>query len=123
MSSGTGVWLHLRCKTSLHVDRNRGPKRLSAGSFAPKASQFGLNRYLGTLRTERESLTSLPRPFSLCPQKPAASRHSELGELAAFLGRADPWFESIVNTLCPAIHKLAEMVGGPPWESVGGTFS
>ncbi|KAK2496967.1 hypothetical protein MC885_007130, partial [Smutsia gigantea] len=36
-------------------------------------------------------------------------RHSELGELAAFLGRADPWYESIVNTLCPAIHKLAEM--------------
>ncbi|XP_020923525.1 phosphoinositide 3-kinase regulatory subunit 6 isoform X2 [Sus scrofa] len=45
----------------------------------------------------------------LAPEKPAASRHSELGELAAFLGRADPWFESIVNTLCPAIHKLAEM--------------
>ena len=42
----------------------------------------------------------------------AASRRSELGELAAFLGRADPWYESIVNTLCPTIHKLAEMVGG-----------
>nr|XP_058903487.1 phosphoinositide 3-kinase regulatory subunit 6 [Kogia breviceps] len=45
----------------------------------------------------------------LAPEKPTASRHSELGELAAFLGRADPWYESIVNTLCPAIHKLAEM--------------
>ncbi|XP_073654134.1 phosphoinositide 3-kinase regulatory subunit 6 isoform X10 [Tursiops truncatus] len=42
-------------------------------------------------------------------QKPTASRRSELGEVAAFLGRADPWYESIVNTLCPAIHKLAEM--------------
>ncbi|KAB0401787.1 hypothetical protein E2I00_020000 [Balaenoptera physalus] len=41
--------------------------------------------------------------------KPTASRHSELGELAAFLGRADPWYESVVNTLCPAIRKLAEM--------------
>ncbi|XP_057572377.1 phosphoinositide 3-kinase regulatory subunit 6 [Hippopotamus amphibius kiboko] len=45
----------------------------------------------------------------LAPEKPAASRPSELGEVAAFLGRADPWYESIVNTLCPAIHKLAEM--------------
>uniref|UniRef100_G3SYG3 Phosphoinositide-3-kinase regulatory subunit 6 n=1 Tax=Loxodonta africana TaxID=9785 RepID=G3SYG3_LOXAF len=33
----------------------------------------------------------------------------ELGELAAFLGRADRWYQSTVNTLCPAIHKLAEM--------------
>ncbi|XP_060146597.1 phosphoinositide 3-kinase regulatory subunit 6 isoform X6 [Globicephala melas] len=45
----------------------------------------------------------------LASEKPTASRRSELGELAAFLGRADPWYESIVNTLCPAIHKLAEM--------------
>ncbi|ELW53062.1 Phosphoinositide 3-kinase regulatory subunit 6 [Tupaia chinensis] len=37
------------------------------------------------------------------------SRHPELGELATFLGRADPWYESTVNTLCPAIHKLAQM--------------
>lgn len=48
------------------------------------------------------------------------SRHSELGELAAFLGRADPWYESIVNTLCPAIHKLAEMVGGSEGRREGG---
>ncbi|XP_053425979.1 phosphoinositide 3-kinase regulatory subunit 6 isoform X1 [Nycticebus coucang] len=45
----------------------------------------------------------------LAPQEPAASRCLELGELAAFLGRADPWYESTINTLCPAIHKLAEM--------------
>ncbi|XP_044795243.2 phosphoinositide 3-kinase regulatory subunit 6 isoform X3 [Bubalus bubalis] len=45
----------------------------------------------------------------LAPETSAASRRSELGELAAFLGRADPWYESIVNTLCPTIHKLAEM--------------
>uniref|UniRef100_A0A2K6GHV1 Phosphoinositide-3-kinase regulatory subunit 6 n=1 Tax=Propithecus coquereli TaxID=379532 RepID=A0A2K6GHV1_PROCO len=45
----------------------------------------------------------------LAPEEPAASRQPELGELAAFLGRADPWYESTVNTLCPAIHKLAEM--------------
>ncbi|MBZ3888434.1 Phosphoinositide 3-kinase regulatory subunit 6 [Sciurus carolinensis] len=45
----------------------------------------------------------------LAPEEPTASRQPELGELAAFLGRADPWYESTVNTLCPAIHKLAEM--------------
>ncbi|KAL6064946.1 hypothetical protein STEG23_026970 [Scotinomys teguina] len=48
----------------------------------------------------------------LAPQDPEASRKPELGELASFLGRADPWYESTVNTLCPAILKLAEMVGG-----------
>ncbi|EFB18780.1 hypothetical protein PANDA_010049, partial [Ailuropoda melanoleuca] len=46
---------------------------------------------------------------SPCPQEPASCRHSELRELATFLGRADPWYQSTVNTLCPAIHKLAEM--------------
>ncbi|XP_032129535.1 phosphoinositide 3-kinase regulatory subunit 6-like isoform X2 [Sapajus apella] len=46
----------------------------------------------------------------LAPE-PAASRQPELGELAAFLGRVDPWYQSTINTLCPAIHKLAEMVG------------
>ncbi|XP_006863567.1 PREDICTED: phosphoinositide 3-kinase regulatory subunit 6 [Chrysochloris asiatica] len=45
----------------------------------------------------------------LAPEEPTASRQPELGELAAFLGRADPWYQSTVNTLCPAIHKLAEM--------------
>ncbi|GAB1296262.1 Phosphoinositide 3-kinase regulatory subunit 6 [Apodemus speciosus] len=42
-------------------------------------------------------------------QDPEASRKPELGELASFLGRVDPWYESTVNTLCPAILKLAEM--------------
>ncbi|XP_049622237.1 phosphoinositide 3-kinase regulatory subunit 6 [Suncus etruscus] len=43
------------------------------------------------------------------PKKPVAPTNSDLGELAAFLGRADPWYERTINTLCPAIHKLAEM--------------
>lgn len=50
-------------------------------------------------------------PYPPIPQDPEASRKPELGELASFLGRADPWYESTVNTLCPAILKLAEMVG------------
>ncbi|XP_055450265.1 phosphoinositide 3-kinase regulatory subunit 6 [Psammomys obesus] len=45
----------------------------------------------------------------LPPQDPEASRKAELGEMASFLGRADPWYESTINTLCPAILKLAEM--------------
>lgn len=32
-------------------------------------------------------------------------------ELGAYLGRADPWYESNVNTLCHMIPKLATMVG------------
>lgn len=68
---------------------------------------------------ERGPDGSVPSP---CPQKPAASRQPELGELAAFLGRADPWYQNTVNTLCPAIHKLAEMVGAAReggWEGCG----
>ncbi|KAM9209053.1 phosphoinositide 3-kinase regulatory subunit 6 isoform 2-T2 [Dugong dugon] len=42
-------------------------------------------------------------------QEPTASRQPELGELATFLGRVDRWYQNTVNTLCPAIHKLAEM--------------
>ncbi|MXQ89397.1 hypothetical protein E5288_WYG000899 [Bos mutus] len=49
----------------------------------------------------------------LAPETSVASRRSELGELAAFLGRADPWYEGIVNSLCPTIHKLAEMTVDP----------
>ncbi|XP_019521516.1 PREDICTED: phosphoinositide 3-kinase regulatory subunit 6 isoform X2 [Hipposideros armiger] len=45
----------------------------------------------------------------LTPEKPTSFRRLDLGELAAFLGRADPWYESTINTLYPAIHKLAEM--------------
>lgn len=68
--------------------------------------------YLGTLQPVRVSERGPERPASSpYPQKLASSRHLELGELAAFLGRADPWYESTINTLCPAIHKLAEMVG------------
>ncbi|XP_073902976.1 phosphoinositide 3-kinase regulatory subunit 6 isoform X2 [Castor canadensis] len=45
----------------------------------------------------------------LALKEPAVSWQLELRELATFLGRADPWYQNTVNTLCPAIHKLAEM--------------
>lgn len=32
--------------------------------------------------------------------------------MAAYLGRADPWYESNINTLCHMIPKLATMVRG-----------
>ncbi|XP_012862789.3 phosphoinositide 3-kinase regulatory subunit 6 [Echinops telfairi] len=51
----------------------------------------------------------------LAPEGSSASRQRELGELAAFLGRADRWYHNTVNTLCPAIHKLAEMP--PCWDT------
>eukprot|EP00069_Balaena_mysticetus_P015281 bmy_01696T0 len=69
----------------------------------------GLHRRIGRPSGDRELLPGVSRLHTARVLKPTASRHSELGELAAFLGRADPWYESVVNTLCPAIHKLAEM--------------
>ncbi|TFJ95665.1 ribosome silencing factor RsfS [Platysternon megacephalum] len=33
----------------------------------------------------------------------------ELCELAVYLGKADPWYESNINTLCHMIPKLATM--------------
>lgn len=38
----------------------------------------------------------------------------ELCEVAGYLGRADPWYESNINTLCHVIPKLATMVRGKP---------
>uniref|UniRef100_A0A8C3MR33 Phosphoinositide 3-kinase regulatory subunit 6 n=1 Tax=Geospiza parvula TaxID=87175 RepID=A0A8C3MR33_GEOPR len=44
------------------------------------------------------------------PQPPAAhAGPEELCEVAGYLGRADPWYESNINTLCHMIPKLATM--------------
>uniref|UniRef100_A0A452UTG4 Phosphoinositide-3-kinase regulatory subunit 6 n=1 Tax=Ursus maritimus TaxID=29073 RepID=A0A452UTG4_URSMA len=59
--------------------------------------------------TPRLSLQLYYVPVLAPEVEPASCRHSELRELATFLGRADPWYQNTVNTLCPAIHKLAEM--------------
>ncbi|XP_016158338.1 PREDICTED: phosphoinositide 3-kinase regulatory subunit 6 isoform X2 [Ficedula albicollis] len=37
----------------------------------------------------------------------------ELCEVAGYLGRADPWYESNINTLCHMIPKLANMPSSP----------
>ncbi|KAM8796812.1 phosphoinositide 3-kinase regulatory subunit 6 [Eudromia elegans] len=43
---------------------------------------------------------------------PAAGRE-ELCEVAGYLGKADPWYESNINTLCHMIPKLASMPSSP----------
>ncbi|XP_059720676.1 phosphoinositide 3-kinase regulatory subunit 6 isoform X2 [Haemorhous mexicanus] len=46
------------------------------------------------------------------PQPSAAAEHAgpeELCEVAGYLGRADPWYESNINTLCHMIPRLATM--------------
>ncbi|XP_040386215.1 phosphoinositide 3-kinase regulatory subunit 6 [Cygnus olor] len=43
----------------------------------------------------------------------AAASPEELCEVAGYLGRADPWYESNINTLCHMIPKLATMPSSP----------
>ncbi|XP_009875941.1 PREDICTED: phosphoinositide 3-kinase regulatory subunit 6 [Apaloderma vittatum] len=43
----------------------------------------------------------------------AATSQEELCEVAGYLGRADPWYESNINTLCHMIPKLATMPSSP----------
>ncbi|NXN86827.1 PI3R6 kinase, partial [Bombycilla garrulus] len=50
------------------------------------------------------------------PRPSAAADHAdpeELCEVARYLGRADPWYESNINTLCHMIPKLATMPSSP----------
>ncbi|NXB07899.1 PI3R6 kinase, partial [Cnemophilus loriae] len=50
------------------------------------------------------------------PHPSAAADHAgpeELCEVARYLGRADPWYESNINTLCHVIPKLATMPSSP----------
>uniref|UniRef100_A0A452UTR2 Phosphoinositide-3-kinase regulatory subunit 6 n=1 Tax=Ursus maritimus TaxID=29073 RepID=A0A452UTR2_URSMA len=78
------------------------------GCNAKEASRRGKRETQKFCLTPRLSLQLYYVPV-LAPEEPASCRHSELRELATFLGRADPWYQNTVNTLCPAIHKLAEM--------------
>uniref|UniRef100_A0A663NE09 Phosphoinositide-3-kinase regulatory subunit 6 n=1 Tax=Athene cunicularia TaxID=194338 RepID=A0A663NE09_ATHCN len=43
----------------------------------------------------------------------AATDQEELCEVAGYLGRADPWYKSNINTLCHMIPKLATMPSSP----------
>ncbi|KAL8209268.1 UNVERIFIED_CONTAM: hypothetical protein K2H54_000389, partial [Gekko kuhli] len=53
------------------------------------------------------------QPSSCSVEEYALPDLTEPCELAAYLGRADPWYESNVNTLCHMIPKLATMPSTP----------
>uniref|UniRef100_A0A672V4V7 Phosphoinositide-3-kinase regulatory subunit 6 n=1 Tax=Strigops habroptila TaxID=2489341 RepID=A0A672V4V7_STRHB len=64
--------------------------------------------------TRRVFLTPrLNLQFYYIPVDQAASGQEELCEVAGYLGRADPWYESNINTLCHMIPKLATMPSSP----------
>ncbi|XP_074463831.1 phosphoinositide 3-kinase regulatory subunit 6 isoform X2 [Larus michahellis] len=54
------------------------------------------------------------QPNTLTVADHAVTGQEELCEVARYLGRADPWYESNINTLCHMIPKLATMVRGKP---------
>ncbi|XP_066470919.1 phosphoinositide 3-kinase regulatory subunit 6 isoform X2 [Tiliqua scincoides] len=56
------------------------------------------------------------------PPAYALPDQSEPCELAAYLGRADPWYESNINTLCHMIPKLATMPSSPSKATVSELF-
>uniref|UniRef100_A0A8C3PHR2 Phosphoinositide-3-kinase regulatory subunit 6 n=1 Tax=Calidris pygmaea TaxID=425635 RepID=A0A8C3PHR2_9CHAR len=64
--------------------------------------------------TRRVFLTPrLNLQFYYIPVDHAATGQEELCEVAGYLGRADPWYESNINTLCHMIPKLATMPSSP----------
>ncbi|NXP50207.1 PI3R6 kinase, partial [Heliornis fulica] len=53
------------------------------------------------------------QPGTLAVTDHAATSQEELCEVAAYLGRADLWYESNIHTLCHMIPKLATMPSSP----------
>ncbi|NXJ93458.1 PI3R6 kinase, partial [Corythaixoides concolor] len=53
------------------------------------------------------------QPNTLAVTDHPATGQEELCEVAGYLGRADPWYESNINTLCHMIPKLATMPSSP----------
>ncbi|NXY26496.1 PI3R6 kinase, partial [Atrichornis clamosus] len=66
--------------------------------------------------TPRLNLQFYHVPVAGQPNTLAAGDHAgpeELCEVAGYLGRADPWYESNISTLCHMIPKLATMPPSP----------
>ncbi|XP_032995456.1 phosphoinositide 3-kinase regulatory subunit 6 [Lacerta agilis] len=61
-------------------------------------------------------------PTSSPTEEGALPDQTEPCELAAYLGRADPWYESNINTLCHMIPKLATMPSSPSKSTVSELF-
>ncbi|NXN41348.1 PI3R6 kinase, partial [Rhinoptilus africanus] len=53
------------------------------------------------------------QPNTLTIADHTVTGQEELCEVAGYLGRADPWYESNINTLCHMIPKLATMPSSP----------
>ncbi|NWR65843.1 PI3R6 kinase, partial [Bucorvus abyssinicus] len=53
------------------------------------------------------------QPDTLAVTDHSAAGQEGLCEVAGYLGRADPWYESNINTLCHVIPKLATMPSSP----------
>ncbi|NXP05670.1 PI3R6 kinase, partial [Thinocorus orbignyianus] len=53
------------------------------------------------------------QPNTLAVADNIVTDQEELCEVAGYLGRADPWYESNINTLCHMIPKLATMPSSP----------
>ncbi|XP_054702757.1 phosphoinositide 3-kinase regulatory subunit 6 [Grus americana] len=53
------------------------------------------------------------QPNTLAVTDHPATGQENLCEVAGYLGRADPWYESNINTLCHMIPKLATMPSSP----------
>ncbi|NWS75130.1 PI3R6 kinase, partial [Crotophaga sulcirostris] len=53
------------------------------------------------------------QPNTLAVVDHVATRQEDLCEVAGYLSRADPWYESNINTLCHMIPKLATMPSSP----------
>ncbi|XP_060544616.1 phosphoinositide 3-kinase regulatory subunit 6 isoform X1 [Pantherophis guttatus] len=59
----------------------------------------------------------------LVEEQPTSSLiEGEPCELAAYLGRADPWYESNINSLCYTIPKLATMLSSPSKSTLSELF-
>ncbi|NWX85008.1 PI3R6 kinase, partial [Nothoprocta ornata] len=62
------------------------------------------------------------QPNMLATANCPATGHEELCEVAGYLGKADPWYESNINTLCHMIPKLATMPSSPSKHLVTDVF-
>lgn len=55
----------------------------------------------------------VPQSASPANKENTTASKAELCELAQYLGRVDPWYESNINPLCDVIPKLANMPSSP----------
>ncbi|KAG8128914.1 putative Phosphoinositide 3-kinase regulatory subunit 6-like protein, partial [Naja naja] len=86
---------------------------------------LGDDRVLGRLAQAYHSLR-LKVHFYYVPlveEQPTSSlTEGDPCELAAYLGRADPWYESNINSLCYTIPKLATMLSSPSKSTLSELF-